>query len=349
MRDTIHSLFRRLGVLWALALALLLAPAAFAGAEPEFANPPSAVPVGWEPPPLPDDWVEVSGVAFVAHGHAEDLALLDALEAHGSAALPRLARELGVPLGGTFHVFVADTPAEFVTLQPGSPPTWADGTAYPSIGAIYLRHPDLRGGLAKPLEQVLDHELVHVLLGRAFGEVPVPHWLQEGVAQVLAGETGPELPERIARGSMGAALFDLQGLERGFPSDPHRADLAYAQSADFIQWLGASYGPDALRDLIRLTREQRSLTEAVHRITGLPLDEIDARWRARLQATTPFFGSADQLEGFLWGAVGLMLLGVGASRKWTFWRRMRTWRDEDLAIDRIAREMIARRRGSTHV
>jgi hypothetical protein len=85
---------------------------------------------------------------------------------------------------------VVASDADFRALQPGQPPTWADATAYPAAGPICLRAPALRSGTDTRLEQVLDHELVHVLLGRAFAPAQPPTWLQEGIARVFAGEVG---------------------------------------------------------------------------------------------------------------------------------------------------------------
>ena len=66
---------------------------------------------------------------------------------------------------------------------------------------------------------------------RAFAPRTPPAWLQEGVAQVLADQLGPEQAQTLARGSM-TGLVSLEGLEHGFPSDPRRAQLAYAESAE---------------------------------------------------------------------------------------------------------------------
>lgn len=128
---------------------------------------PEEVPTweAWEAPPLPDDWIAVRGAGFTLHGARAHLGLMDRLIAHGDQAVPRIAGELGIPLGGEVEVYLAGSQEEFQRLQPGNPPVWADGTAYPNLGIIFLRHPSLRGGGARPLEQVLDHELVHVLLG----------------------------------------------------------------------------------------------------------------------------------------------------------------------------------------
>jgi hypothetical protein len=327
-----------------LVLALLTLLPVLAVAEPTMSSAPTVdFDRDWTPPPLPDGWTTVGGPGIVVHGAADDLPLLRTLSRHADAALPRLAHELGVPIGGDVHVLLAGTADEFTTLQPGAPPTWADATAYPATGAVFLRHPALRRGTDRPLEQVLDHELVHVLLGRAFQPVPVPHWLQEGVAQVYAGETGLELPARIRRGALGGALFTLEQLEQGFPQDPQRADLAYAQSADFVQWLRVTWGEDAVRDLVRRSREGSSLSVAVHRITGRPLREVEAAWHDRLVATTPIWTAPEHLDALLWGGAAVAILTLGLGRRRAIGGRIAAWRARDAALGRLAREVLVAR------
>src|SRR5690606_24960154 len=122
---------------------------------------------------------------------------------------PELADELGVPIGDTIHVYVTPSTQAFRELQPGSPPTWADATAYPGRGVVYLRAPEARGGAADPIEQVLEHELTHILVGRAFLPNHPPSWLQEGVAQVVSGEHEPGLSRELLRAGATGRLFSL--------------------------------------------------------------------------------------------------------------------------------------------
>ncbi|MCB9664831.1 MAG: hypothetical protein H6732_12020, partial [Alphaproteobacteria bacterium] len=278
-------------------------------------------------------------------GAVEDTQLLLHLADHTEAALPRLAAELGVTVGGHVQLFLARSAEDFRVLQPGQPPPWADGTAYPSLGAVFLRHPSLRGGLPRPLEQVLDHELVHVLLGRAFAPQRPPHWLQEGVAQVLAGEAGPETTARLSRALRGSSPISLASLAGGFPSDAGRAELAYAQTADLVQWLRVEHGEDAVRRLVASVRGGADLGGALHALTGQGLDEVDAAWKQRVVSRLPVWTAPDQLEAFLFAGGGLLILGVGFARRRGIRRRLATWQEERTALRRIGQEILAARHG----
>ncbi len=311
------------------------------------AAPADFVVASAELPPLPAGWVEVAGPAFVVHGPANELPLLQTLSAHGNEALPRIAKSLGTAIGGTIRVVVTPSDDAFRRLQPGTPPTWADATAWPSLGLVYLRSPRARGGMAKPIEQVLDHELVHILLGRAFAPAHPPAWLQEGVAQVLAGEAGPENTARLARGLRGAAIIPLEDLERGFPVDAHRAELAYAESADFVAWLQVEHGPETIARLVRATRDGDTLAAAVRRVSGVPLMAIDARWQERLSSHWLSWSAPGSLEGALWGLAGVGILIVGAARRSDRSVRLGAWREQETALGRLAREVLALRRSPT--
>lgn len=330
---------RALRAVAAVLLAWLLVAAPSAHAQEAGVPEADLVDAGWTPPPDPAGWVTLASGHATLHGDAAHDRLLRELAAHADEALPRLAHELGVATGGPVEIWLAATADDFRALQPGAAPPWADGTAYPRLGAIFLRHPDLRGGMARPLEQVLDHELVHVLLGRAFAPDTPPAWLQEGVAQVLAGEAGPTLTERLSRGMLQGPI-PLTDLEDGFPRGPGRADLAYAESADFVQWLQVEHGADALPALVAQVRQGAGLSQAVHAVTGADLASVQEAWLARLVRTTPVWTSPQQFEAFLFGGAALAALLAGWVRRRRIQQRLATWRRDDATLDRLAREVL---------
>ncbi len=291
------------------ALALLASLASAAGptwtAAPESDRPAVASPVG--------GWHTAAGLYANVHGDPGDHATIKRLANHAAESVPTLVSRLGLRPGGTIDVYLVDDERQFHALQPGATPDWADGTAWPRWSLVFLKSPSIRPGTASPLEQVLDHEIVHVLLGQAFGPRPVPRWLQEGMAQFYAGEAS-ERAMAMARGELGGEVLPLSQFTGGFPLDPLAAQLAYAESADFIAWIAGRNGESALRALVRVMAEGGSADEGIRAATGLSLAEADAAWRAPYEETD---WARWLVHPAPWGVLGGIGLGLAA------WRRVR--------------------------
>lgn len=265
---------------------------------------------------IPADWVTTPGPIVNVHTAPDDDGLALRLSRHAAQRVPELSKALGVPIGGPIDVYVAPSEQLFDSLQPGSIPDWADGTAWPQYGLIFLRSPSIRPGTSNPLEQVFEHELIHVLLGRAFAPQPTPRWLQEGVAQVFAGEYSERHARALEKGLFGGDLIRLDELASGFPSDPIRAQLAYAQSADLIVYIRGTFGPDALPTLIsEMTRGTR-FGHAVRAATGVGPSQLDEMWRADVGSSPQWVQAlASDTVFFGIGAVLMIVGGVMVRRR----------------------------------
>ena len=299
-----------------------------------------------EPPRAPLVYLTVPGVYADLLAHPDELQLAQHLAEHAATAVPRIARELGVQTGHTMRVLLAHDEQDFRELQPGRPPEWADGTAFPSQGLIFLRAPRIRAGTAGPLEQVFDHEIVHVLLGQAFGPRPVPRWLQEGLAQWIAGEYKPETVIALNRGSAVGGLIRLEELSAGFPENAVRAQLAYAQSADLIAFLQQEHGPEAIQVLVAELSQGTPVNAAFRAATGESVEELDRAWRSRLQESSVAV-AALLLDSSWWMVPAALALVWGA---WMARRRNRVrlsrWEREEAlqeAMAEVVRELPPRR------
>lgn len=312
---------------------LALAAGAPAAAQEWTAAPELPEPV--ELPAVPPDWVTVPGTWLRVYGDEAHLGLMTHIARHGSEALPALAERLQVPIGTTVHVYVAGDDAVFRAIQPGVPPTWADATAWPKLGAVFLRTPGARGVTDAPLEQVLEHELVHVLLGRAFAPERPPQWLQEGVAQLLAGEIGPEEAQTLQAAHRLGGLVPLRTLERGFPADPRRAQLAYAESADFVAWLVDEHGEEALPTLIRASAAGDTMRQAVRLATGRYLEDVEADWQARWAARPGLEVSMLASVDWLFALGGVALAAAFVQRRRRFRRRLEEMAQEEALVDAL--------------
>lgn len=287
------------------------------------------------PAPLGGWWTE-DGLYATVHGSAPERAVVTRLADHAATAVPRLADRLGVSAGGGIDVYLAPSRAEFLAMQPGAPPDWADGTAWPSFGLVFLHAPDARSGVAPPLETVLDHEIVHVLLGRAFAPQPTPRWLQEGLAQFFAGEIGPETNAVLAQTP---SLLPLAQITRGFPRDPTSAHLAYAESADLIGWIVAQYGESSIPALISALRDGAKFESALESVTGQSAVEVEAAWRQRWD--DPWIRLGRWLNVDVLMTLGGVAIAYGAIlRRRRAHLKMRRWEHEE-KLERQRLEILA--------
>lgn len=320
--------------MWIRALALALA---WGFAVPEAAAAPRSAPTIDVAPIVErpavaapaEGWTSEVGLHADVHGTWADRAVVRHLANHAATAVPRLAERLGVLPGPTMNVYLVPSEAEFQRLQPGAPPDWADGTAWPRWSLIFLKSPDIRPGTASPLTTVLDHELVHVLLGQAFGPRPVPRWLQEGMAQYYAGEAW-ERRILLAQNELGLAPLPLGTLTTGFPDHPVLAQLAYAQSADFVAWIAGRVGDDGLRTLVRELAAGKDADAALRATIGLSVNEADDAWRATQPTTEAWYRWLT--NGNLWWGAGAAALAVAAWRRRTnAKKKLARWDAEEAA------------------
>ena len=169
---------------------------------------------------------------------------------------------------------LAEDDESFRALQPGEPPPWAAGVAWPSYGLAVIRtdRPDPMG--QQSVETVLRHELVHLLLSDLFGMREVPRWFDEGVARLLAREASVDQWVRLSQAVVMDALIPFRSLEQRFPLSAGEAEIAYAQSREFLRWLIDRFGPELLPGLVQELRTGQDLNEALWRQTGFGLKTL---------------------------------------------------------------------------
>jgi hypothetical protein len=330
-----------------LALLPLLLVFALGADAPSWTSPPppdTSVLALEEPPAWPEHWIVEEGLYASVGGEMADLAAVRRIAAHVEEAVPRIAEELALPTGRRMRVYVTHSQDQFESLQPGEPADWVDATAYPHRALIFLRAPRLRPGTAKPLEQVTDHEITHVLVEQGFHGAPVPRWLHEGLAQVVAKEYSTQTTEALAKGMLGDNLMSLSELVQGFPRDPLRAQLAYAQSADLVAFIRNEYGQPAVQQLLREMAGGTPVRAAFRHATGESLEDVDSAWRARLQSSRLWLPAIVSDSFFF--AIGSLVLVGGWLRVRRRNRERRAWMEREEELQRQLDLMWAQRLGA---
>lgn len=193
---------------------------------------------------------------------------------------------------------------------------------------VVISMPAMAQSAADKIQQVLVHELAHVYL-EVKCNAPVPRWLHEGVAQVVAGEW-PDIP---GEGSMAIAaytggLIPLRDLVSTFPQDITRRNQAYAEAYSVTRFLIREDHGNSLSHFLKTIRGDEGTVYLKSLGGGVELDALNVRWRDELKspvfATTFLLGS-----GFFWGVAALLVIVA-----WFIKRRQskiirQQWSEED--------------------
>ena len=164
-------------------------------------------------------------------------------------------------------------------------PHWAAGVAHlPSGEIIIAQHgPD---GTPTNLEELLRHEMAHVVLHRAVDGAAVPRWFHEGVAEGWNGTISFGRAQTLASAVFGPGVPDLERLEQSFHgTDGPQAGVAYAAARDLVEFMRGYDGSGMrLRQVLTELRQGHRVEVAVIRAYGVGLPELVATWRAGLPA-----------------------------------------------------------------
>jgi tetratricopeptide (TPR) repeat protein len=125
---------------------------------------------------------------------------------------------------------------------------------------------------ADELERLALHEYAHAAIhdltrGRA------PRWLHEGLAQALEGAAS----DPILRAPAGLTLAGVEALAG--ESDPLRARAGYDIALWIVRDLLDRGGIEPLRELLARLGAGETMAEAMPRVYGLRLTELESQWR----------------------------------------------------------------------
>lgn len=244
---------------------------------------------------------------FVPGPGAQGLA--DALARTADEDRDMVGRDVGRDWDGVTEVrVVLDAPSFRAALPRGaSVPEWAAGVALPEQNLVVLRafpgSPEARA--------ILRHELSHVAVGR-LSSGHVPRWFLEGLATLQAGDAWSRHGPSLVRAAIAGRLFRLHDLAEAFPTGAADAELAYAESADFVSWLVERSGEAQVRGLLGDVVSGTSFEAAMSERFGAGVASLEHEWSRSLARWELIARVATQTE--IWWVLLAALLALGALR-----------------------------------
>ena len=218
-------------------------------------------------------------------------------------------------------------------------PDWIAGFAYPSLGVAVLfperspAYPDSN------FEDLVLHEVSHILTARAAGGRAVPRWLDEGLALFIGRPWQLEDRSRLTWAMLWEKEVPLAELERRFNSDRSSASRAYAISGAFVHDLVRKRGPDSAAAILSGISLGLPFPEAFRRAVGASLEQAEEyfwEYHSLWYRWVPILSSSMAL----WIAISLLALVAFRRRRALDAAQIEQWEEQEQRLEDEARSPI---------
>ena len=207
-------------------------------------------------------------------------------------------------------------------------PSWASGYALSRLGIIVLLPERVVGYPYDSLENVLSHEVAHILTARASGNHDLPRWFDEGLAMVAAHSWDFEETARLKWAMVIGNDIPLSELNALFHKDGASAKKAYVLSHALVRYFIQQYGRSWPQTMLRAISQGLSFEEAFIRTTFTPLDKAEAAFWAQQTVWTRWVPAITSTLALWLGIVGLAFYAYRKQRQRAK-SLQQQWKDED--------------------
>jgi len=223
--------------------------------------------------------VEEGNVILFWYGSSE--AEARRLLGYATQSLARLQDEMGVTLDQPVRIYVYRNKSDMSLALPRKSEAYDDRIL--TLGVVVDDATLLLLGSHRDVEGTIAHELSHIVVGLATDNpyASLPRWLDEGLAMFAEGELPVGNRRALENAIRRNQLISVRSLS-GYTGDPSQVDLFYGEVYSLVEYLLQTYGKEKMAQLLTAIREGLYQEDALQRVYGFGLDELDAQWRTSL-------------------------------------------------------------------
>jgi tetratricopeptide (TPR) repeat protein len=131
------------------------------------------------------------------------------------------------------------------------------------------------------LRATLIHELAHAFIAALPQECPA--WFNEGIAQLLEGESAASYRKVLVQLRQAGRLLPLRALEKSFSSLPElAAEVAYAEGLSATEFLVKTHGRPSIRSILELMAQNYNFENAFNTALKKTVREFESAWQQDL-------------------------------------------------------------------
>ena len=279
-----------------------------------------------------EGWEQIETDHTALRFRGPDRSFAESLTFYLQSGYRNVHRKLGLGEDIRIIVYLAPSARLFEALTSGAVPDWGVGCAFPEHRVIVLRKVE---GAPRALSETIYHEISHILLNNAAGDLPIPRWFDEGMAMWNASEWRWGQSYEMSAAAVWGNLLPLREIDNVLAFASPKAKLAYAESFSAVSFLMRQESPDIASRLLTDLRAGYSFEEAFARQTGSTTEEFEEQW---IKEAKKRFGLAALLsESFnFWLAVTMLFLLAYVATKLRNRRKIRQWEADEAGPQRPA-------------
>tara|TARA_B100001971_G_C18206852_1_gene548171 strand:+ start:534 stop:1433 length:900 start_codon:yes stop_codon:yes gene_type:complete len=148
-------------------------------------------------------------------------------------------------------------------------PPWVSGFANGEASTIVLLAERVHSYPARAIEDLLVHEVAHILNHRAARGREIPRWFDEGIATIAARTWDIEDRARLLWAVGERDEFSLERVNMFFRGNAPTARRGYALSAGFVRDIIQEYGQDTPRRILALVAQDVPFPIAFRQVVSL--------------------------------------------------------------------------------
>jgi hypothetical protein len=272
-------------------------------------------------------WKELEEANITLFWYGSDEAEARRLLGYATQSLARLQDEMGVTVDKPIHIYVYQSKVDMSLALPRQSDAYDERIL--TLGVVIDEGTLLILASHSDVEQTIAHELAHVVVGLATDNpyAELPRWLDEGLAMYSEGRLPASNRRALEDAIRSDRLISARSLS-GYTSNADQVDLFYGEVYSLAEFLLRAYGKEKVAQLLAAIRQGLYQEEALQRVYGFGLDELDLQWRQSLGlgprgTTTPAAAESSRpvqrpclpCPGALFGGLFGMAVVVGRGRR----------------------------------
>lgn len=249
----------------------------------------------------------------------------------------RISEALGHRISKQVKIILAKSDKQFKILTNWEIPDWGSAVAESDSLIIVTPLP----GRKSMISGIIAHEIVHIVIGDAAKEQPVPRWFHEGCAQELSGEWGVRdalyMSWKVSRGK----ALNFREIQDVFSSGRSDAALAYDQSLLAVKYLLRVNGSHILAKILDNMESGDDFPTSFWKATGLWPSEFEQEYLKSLEKDYGYKSLITLLPG-TWTIILIIAVVVYIIKRWRTKSILKKWEDEESGPEIIDFESIRR-------